>query len=93
MHCDLLSSHHLVMSGKDVRIVDFSTAVPHRCYNATPTLHPGLGGDSGGCKELLDLEAAYGVYSGGAFPVANPFLVNPFAEGQSLHVLARRLLG
>ncbi|KAJ7492095.1 hypothetical protein FB451DRAFT_1551519 [Mycena latifolia] len=96
MHCDLLSpgGHNFIMSGQDVKIVDFSTAVPHRCYSGTPTLHPGRGGDAAdGCRELMALEKAYGVYSGAAIPAANPFVVNPFAEGNSLHVLARRMAG
>ncbi|KAJ6601278.1 hypothetical protein DFH09DRAFT_1302566 [Mycena vulgaris] len=94
MHGGLLSGHHLVMSGNDVKIVDFSSAVPHLCYGAIPTLYPGRGGDSDGCQELMDLEAAYGVFSGDAIPVAPVFAaVNPFAEGNSLHVLARRVVG
>ncbi|KAJ7664950.1 hypothetical protein B0H17DRAFT_1143517 [Mycena rosella] len=94
MHCELLSGHNLVMSGKDIKIVDFSGAVPHRCYGATPTLHPGRGGDSSqGCRELVALERVYGVFSGAAFPAASPGFVNPFAEENVLYVLARRVVG
>ncbi|KAJ7292747.1 hypothetical protein C8J57DRAFT_1490235 [Mycena rebaudengoi] len=73
LHTNLLDGHHFVISGRDVKIVDFSNAVRHRCYNRTPTLQPGKGGDSSGCKELLALEKTYGIYSGG--PIGNPFQV------------------
>ncbi|KAJ7103003.1 hypothetical protein B0H15DRAFT_942517 [Mycena belliarum] len=91
-HCDLLSGHNLIMSGKDVKIVDFGNAIPHRCHNGTPTLHPGRGGRLDGCRELMDLEAAYGVFSGNAFPEPTPFTMNPFAEGNPFHVFARRVV-
>ncbi|KAJ7110355.1 hypothetical protein C8R43DRAFT_1139364 [Mycena crocata] len=83
MHCDLLDPSHVLISGNDVRVVDFSRAMPHRCYGATPTLYPGMGGDSDGCRELLALEASYGVRSGASFPAPAP----------SLNILTRRFFG
>ncbi|KAJ7271924.1 hypothetical protein B0H12DRAFT_1228795 [Mycena haematopus] len=62
-HCDLENRHHFVFSGSNIKIVDFSRAVPHKCYGATPRLHPGMGGpDSDGCYELEMLEKLYGVF-------------------------------
>ncbi|KAJ6611475.1 hypothetical protein B0H10DRAFT_1809341 [Mycena sp. CBHHK59/15] len=71
LHGDLLDGHHFVTSGREIKIVDFSNAAPHRCYSGTPTLLPGRGDDSAnGCPELVALEATYGIFSGG--PVGNP---------------------
>ncbi|KAJ7757513.1 hypothetical protein B0H16DRAFT_1370844, partial [Mycena metata] len=58
MHCDLDNGRQFVLSGRNVKIVDFSVAVPHRCSGATPTLH---GTAPTGCKELLMLEERYGI--------------------------------
>ncbi|KAJ7665108.1 hypothetical protein DFH06DRAFT_1127472 [Mycena polygramma] len=95
MHCDLVDGKHIVLSGTKVMVVDFSRAVPHRCYGATPTLHPGMGGPTGSphdCPELMMLEKSYGIFSGGNIPIARP-VVNPLAKGNSLSVLARRVMG
>ncbi|KAJ6541817.1 hypothetical protein B0H19DRAFT_325844 [Mycena capillaripes] len=96
MHCDLEHGHHFIMSGSDVRVVDFSCAVPHRCYGATPTLHPGMGGPSGSdnCRELMMLERCYGIFSGESIPRGvNAPIVNPLTDGNPLSVLARRVVG
>ncbi|KAJ6486079.1 hypothetical protein C8R47DRAFT_1216703 [Mycena vitilis] len=95
MHCDLLDDRHIVPSGSKVMIVDFSSAVPHRCYGAMPTLYPGMGAPTGSpqdCQELVMLEKSYGIFSGGNIPIATP-VVNPLANGNPLSVLARRVMG
>ncbi|KAF8204434.1 hypothetical protein K438DRAFT_1580256 [Mycena galopus ATCC 62051] len=87
MHCDLENSHHFVLSGADIKVVDFSCAVPHRCYGCTPTLHPGMGGPaSQGCRELEMLERTYGIFSSEPFPITPPL-----PEGNPLRLLARRI--
>ncbi|KAJ7045005.1 hypothetical protein C8F04DRAFT_1343396 [Mycena alexandri] len=89
MHCDLDNGRQFVLSGKNVKIVDFSVAVPHRCPGAMPTLHPGMGSAPTGCKELLMLEERYGIYSGESFPIVNA-PIRCLAEGNPLQLLARR---
>jgi hypothetical protein len=94
MHCDLENSQHFVMLGPDIRIVDFSCAVPHRCYGATPVLHAGMGGPSSeGCRELEMLERTYGIFSSEPFPIVNTPAVNQLRQGNPLHLLARRFVG
>ncbi|KAJ7201342.1 hypothetical protein GGX14DRAFT_656371 [Mycena pura] len=95
MHCALLHRpQHLILSGKSVKIVDFSHAEPHRCVGATPTLYPGMGGDATGCLELVGLEACYGVFSGERIPEARPSRPpSRAADGGPLQVLARRVGG
>ncbi|KAJ7157136.1 hypothetical protein C8R46DRAFT_1040214 [Mycena filopes] len=92
MHCDLENGRQFVLSGKNIKIVDFSCAIAHRCPGATPTLHPGMGSAPTGCQELLMLEESHGIHSGASFPIVNAPL-NCLPEGNPLQVLARKFVG
>ncbi|KAJ7455910.1 hypothetical protein B0H11DRAFT_1739632 [Mycena galericulata] len=92
-HNDLLGGRHFVDSNPDIKIVDFSKAMPHHCTGGTPLLHPGMGANPMGCPELMALEAAYGLFSGGKFPTTNRMFPRPFAEGMPLHRLGQRFAG
>jgi hypothetical protein len=66
VHGDLIDGRHFVRMGNGLRIVDFSTAVRHRCRNGTPVLmQQSLGGHPEGCSELVNLEKTYGIFSDG----------------------------
>ncbi|KAJ7762418.1 hypothetical protein DFH07DRAFT_410974 [Mycena maculata] len=91
IHNDLLDGHHFIHSGKSVRIVDFSLAMPHKCLSGTPVLYEGA--NPMGCRELMALENAYGMFSGDKIPVANRLFANPFAEGMPLHRIGQRFVG
>jgi hypothetical protein len=66
LHCDLTDGHHFVPMGTGVRIVDFSTAMRHRCLKGSPFVTLGPRDAPLGCPELLHMEALYGIYSGEA---------------------------
>lgn len=64
LHGNLLDGHHFVRMGNGIRILDFSTAVRHRCCGGVPILlHARKGEAPGGCTELLHMEATYGIHS------------------------------
>ncbi|KAJ6520374.1 hypothetical protein C8R45DRAFT_58824 [Mycena sanguinolenta] len=91
-HCDLENSHHFVLSGPNIKIVDFGCAVPHTCYGATPCLHPGMGGpgpNSVGCEELEMLERKYGILSSAPFPTDRTIVLS---RENPLRLLARRFV-
>ncbi|KAJ6617582.1 hypothetical protein B0H10DRAFT_1797142 [Mycena sp. CBHHK59/15] len=57
LHGDLADGHHFVNMGRELRIVDFSTAVPHQCVHGPD----GRGRHRGCvCPELAVLEDRYG---------------------------------
>ncbi|KAJ7026115.1 hypothetical protein C8F04DRAFT_966886 [Mycena alexandri] len=60
LHGDLLSAHHFVPMGRDIRIVDFGVAVTHQCVNGLARRAAGHGFHHVcGCPELAALEDAY----------------------------------
>ncbi|KAJ6475734.1 hypothetical protein C8R47DRAFT_1178970 [Mycena vitilis] len=57
LHGDLLDAHHFVPMGLDVRIVDFSVAVSHKCVSGLSKRAEGHGCHRVcGCPELASLE-------------------------------------
>jgi len=66
-HGGLGRGHHIVRMGGDVRIIDFSLAVRHRCPNSTPVLtdskkirRSGEALPAAQCQELALVERTYG---------------------------------
>ncbi|KAJ6551656.1 hypothetical protein B0H19DRAFT_1031018 [Mycena capillaripes] len=60
LHGDLLDGHHFVLMGRDIRIVDFSVAVPHQCVSGLAKRAEGHGRHLRcGCHELAVLEGVY----------------------------------
>ncbi|KAJ7661253.1 hypothetical protein B0H17DRAFT_1144690 [Mycena rosella] len=59
LHGDL-DAHHFVAMGRDLRIVDFSVAVPHQCVSGLARRAEGHGRHHVcGCQELAVLESTY----------------------------------
>jgi hypothetical protein len=58
-------SHFIKMDDDRVRIIDFSTAVMHKCPGAHPALTSGKHGDVVQCPELMKIEKIFG-YRGDA---------------------------
>lgn len=64
IHGDLLDGHHFVKMGDGIRVIDFSSAVRHRCRNGIPRLIGGRGNDAEGqCAELVNMEKTFGFRS------------------------------
>ncbi|KAJ7198827.1 hypothetical protein GGX14DRAFT_373805 [Mycena pura] len=61
LHGDLHNRHHFVPMGRDVRIVDFSVAVPHTCIRGLSRRAQGHDRHIVcGCPELAVLESVFG---------------------------------
>ncbi|KAK7052453.1 hypothetical protein R3P38DRAFT_3344302 [Favolaschia claudopus] len=63
LHGDLLDGRHFVKSGRDVAIVDFAAAVPHKCVHGRRIHGPDGRTVIGSCPELAALERIYGVHT------------------------------
>ncbi|KAF7368933.1 hypothetical protein MVEN_00219500 [Mycena venus] len=58
-HGDLAGGHHFIPMGHDVRIVDFSVAVPHKCVSGLSKRAAGHRHHICGCHEIAVLENVY----------------------------------
>ncbi|KAF8899138.1 hypothetical protein BD779DRAFT_62931 [Infundibulicybe gibba] len=65
IHGDLLDSRHCLKMGNEVRIIDFSLAVRHRCKleRTSQTSEDGTSESSVNCPEMELLEKTYGAMS------------------------------
>ncbi|KAJ6535938.1 hypothetical protein DFH09DRAFT_1402171 [Mycena vulgaris] len=60
LHGDLLDGHHFIPMGRDLRIIDFSVAVPHQCVSGLARRAEGHGHHHlCACQELAVLESTY----------------------------------
>ncbi|KAJ7139074.1 hypothetical protein C8R44DRAFT_727185 [Mycena epipterygia] len=60
LHGDLLDGHHFVHMGRDLRIIDFSVAVSHKCVSGLARRVEGHGRHHiCACQELASLEKTY----------------------------------
>ncbi|KAJ7083611.1 hypothetical protein B0H15DRAFT_784633 [Mycena belliarum] len=64
LHGDLLDGRHFVRRGRQMALVDFAAAVPHRCTHGARVRGPDGRVQVGVCKELAALERVYGVHRG-----------------------------
>ncbi|KAJ7606874.1 hypothetical protein FB45DRAFT_1040819 [Roridomyces roridus] len=93
IHNNLVLGDHFITVGRSIRIVDFSKAERRDgCRSGTPILYPGRGQDPyESCPELMQLESAYGMFSGRRIP--EPTLVNRmdgyFPQDHPLRVIGR----